>query len=267
MTAHSAVLQRPAIDNHLARLTRHTLDCSRKRHLITGPSVWYILDSKGDSDEDIWTLQSHSIDRIMHGVAEEVGLAGGMRRLSTPRRQCIRQCQRSAKSAAVTVTTSTGHVSTVVGRTSGASNQTRQRFPRSNPPPEYRQAGEDAPLFTSRVPAFGSLDPDVRLSRLHRSPGSLGEPGRTALLRPVPAARAVALGTARVGNDQAMICSLLRTRCAMSACPTTRRPRSRRRGGPVWSNWHAVGISPSLPIQERAESCASTTEQSKILTR
>ena len=116
MTAHSAVLQRPAIDNHLARLTRHTLHCSRKRHLITGPSVWYILDSKGDSDEDIWTLQSHSIDRIMHGVTEEVGLAGGMRRLSTPRRQCVWQCQRSAKSAAVTVTTSTGHLSTVVGQ-------------------------------------------------------------------------------------------------------------------------------------------------------
>jgi hypothetical protein len=52
----------------------------------------------------------------MHGVTEEVRLAGGMRRLSTPRRQCVWQCQRSAKSAAVTVTTSTGHVSTVVGQ-------------------------------------------------------------------------------------------------------------------------------------------------------
>jgi hypothetical protein len=112
-TAHCATLQRPAIDHHLARLIRHALDCSGQRHLITGPWVRYILDSKGDSDQDIWTLQSHSIDRIMYGVTEEVGLAGRMRRLSTPRRQCVWQCQRSAESAAMTVTTSTGHVSTV----------------------------------------------------------------------------------------------------------------------------------------------------------
>jgi hypothetical protein len=50
----------------------------------------------------------------MNGVAEEVGLARRMRRLSATKRQCIRQCQRSAKSAAVTVTTLAGHVSTVV---------------------------------------------------------------------------------------------------------------------------------------------------------
>jgi hypothetical protein len=112
--AHCAVLQRPAIDHDLARLSRRTLDRSGKRHLITGPWVRHILDSKGDSDEDVWTLQSHSIDRIIDGVTEEVGLVGGMGRLSTPQSQCVRQCQRSAESAAVTVTTSAGHVSTVV---------------------------------------------------------------------------------------------------------------------------------------------------------
>ena len=110
---HCAMLQRPAINHDLARLIRRTLHRGGKRHLITGPWMRHILDSKGDSDEDVWTLQSHSIDRIIDGVTEEVGLVGGMGRLSTPHSQCVRQCQRSAESAAVTVTTSAGHVSTV----------------------------------------------------------------------------------------------------------------------------------------------------------
>src|SRR4029453_9082139 len=82
-------------------------------------------------------------------------------------------------------------------------SRTRQRFPRSNPPSEYRRAGEDAPRYPRRVPASGPLDPDIRLSRLHCGPGSVGEPGGTALLRPVPAARADALGSTWLGDDQA----------------------------------------------------------------
>ena len=88
----------------------------------------HILDSERDSDEDIWTLQSHPIDGIMYGFAEEVGLARWMWRLSPMHRQCVRQSQRSAKSAAVTVTTLAGHVRDC--------SRTRQRFPRSNAPPE-----------------------------------------------------------------------------------------------------------------------------------
>jgi hypothetical protein len=65
----------------------------------------HILDSEGDSDEYVWTLKSHPVDGIMNGVTEEVGLARRMWRLSAPHRQCVRQCQRSAKSTAVTVTT------------------------------------------------------------------------------------------------------------------------------------------------------------------
>jgi hypothetical protein len=105
---HRAMLQWPAIDHHLARLTWHALDRSSKWDLIARPGhieMWHILDSEGDSDEYVWTLKSHPVDGIMDGVTEEVGLARRMGRLSAPHRQCVRQCQRSAKSTAVTVTT------------------------------------------------------------------------------------------------------------------------------------------------------------------
>jgi hypothetical protein len=105
---HRAMLQWPAIDHHLARLTWRALDRSGKRDLIARPGhieMGHILDSEGDSDEYVWTLKSHPVDGIMNGVTEEVGLARRMWRLSAPHRQCVRQCQRSAKSTAVTVTT------------------------------------------------------------------------------------------------------------------------------------------------------------------
>ena len=111
------MLQWPAIDHYLARLTSRALDCRGKRYLIARPrhiEVGDILDTEGDSNECLWTLKSYSVDGVMNGVAEEVGLARRMRRLSATKRQRIRQCQRSAKSAAVTVTTLAGHVSTVV---------------------------------------------------------------------------------------------------------------------------------------------------------
>jgi Protein of unknown function (DUF3499) len=87
----------------------------------------HILDSKGDSNQDVWTLQSHLIDRIIDGVTEEVGLVRGVWRLSTPHSQRVWQCQGSANSAAVTVTTSAGHVSTVVGHGSASHDRTRLR--------------------------------------------------------------------------------------------------------------------------------------------
>jgi hypothetical protein len=44
-----------------------------------------ILDTEGNSDEHVWTLQSDAIDSILHGVSEEVRLAGWMWRLrATP---------------------------------------------------------------------------------------------------------------------------------------------------------------------------------------
>ncbi len=167
------MLQWPAIDHDLARLTCRALNRCGKRHLIARPGhieVGHILDPEGDSDEYVWTLQSHTIDGIMNGLAEEVGLARRMWRLSAPHCQCVRQCQRSAKAPTVTVTTLAGHVSTVVvfdcsarnarsarialgsrllRRHSGTRNvsprssserrraiRTRLRFPRSNGPPE-----------------------------------------------------------------------------------------------------------------------------------
>ena len=114
---HCAMLQWPPIDHDLSRLICRGLDRSGKRHLIARPGrveVGHILDSEGDSDECVRTLQSHPVDGIMNGIAEEVGLVSRMWGLSAPRCQCIRQCQRPAKSAAVTVTTLAGHVSTVV---------------------------------------------------------------------------------------------------------------------------------------------------------
>ena len=124
------MLQRSAIDHHLSRLARRAFDCSGKRHLIARPrhiEVGDILDTEGDSNECIWTLKSHPVDGIMNGVAEEVGLARRMRRLSATKRQRIRQGQRSAKSAAVTVTTLAGHVSTVVGHGSASHDRTHPR--------------------------------------------------------------------------------------------------------------------------------------------
>jgi hypothetical protein len=85
LATHRAMLQRPAKDHHLSRLTRYALNRGGKRHLIARPShieVGHILDSERDSDEGFWTLESHSVDGIVDGVAEEVGLARRMWRLS-----------------------------------------------------------------------------------------------------------------------------------------------------------------------------------------
>jgi hypothetical protein len=124
------MLQWPAIDHHLARLTCRALNRCGKRHLIARPGhieVGHILDPEGDSDEYVWTLQSHTIDGIMNGLAEEVGLARRMWRLSAPHCQCVRQCQRSAKAPTVPVTTLAGHVSTVVGHGCASHDRTGPR--------------------------------------------------------------------------------------------------------------------------------------------
>jgi hypothetical protein len=118
MTAHRAMLQRPAIDDDLARLISCSLKCSGQRHLITRPGhveVRYVLDAECDPDEHVGTLQSDPVDGVMHRLDEEVSLAGGMRRLSAAHGQGVWECQRSAQSAVVTVTTVTGHSSTVTG--------------------------------------------------------------------------------------------------------------------------------------------------------
>ena len=117
-STHCAMLQRPAIDHHLARLICRGLDRGGKRHLVPRPGhieMGHILDSERDSYKDVWTLQSHPVDGIMYRFAEEVGLARRVWRLSAMHGQCVRQRQGSAKSTAVTVTTLAGHLSTVAG--------------------------------------------------------------------------------------------------------------------------------------------------------
>jgi hypothetical protein len=82
---HRAMLQWPAIDHHLSRLTRRALNGGGKRHLIARPGhveVGHILDPERDSDEGFWTLKAHPVDGIVNGVAEEVSLARRMWRLS-----------------------------------------------------------------------------------------------------------------------------------------------------------------------------------------
>jgi hypothetical protein len=116
MTAHRAMLQRPAIDDNLTRLISRSLKCGGQRYLITRPGhveVRYVLDAERDPDEHVGTLQSDSVDGVMHGLDEEVSLAGGVRWLSAAHGQGVWKCQRSAQSTVVTVTTMTGHVSTV----------------------------------------------------------------------------------------------------------------------------------------------------------
>ena len=116
MTADGAMFQRPAIDDNLTRLISRSLKCGGQRHLITRPGhveVRYVLDAECDPNEHIGTLQSDPVDGVMHGPNEEVSLASGVRRLSTAHGQGVWKCQRSAQSTVVTVTTMTGHVSTV----------------------------------------------------------------------------------------------------------------------------------------------------------
>jgi hypothetical protein len=116
MTAHGAMLQRPAIDDNLTRLISRSLKCGGQRHLITRPGhveVRYVLDAERDPHEHVGTLQSDSVDGVMHGLDEEVSLAGGVRWLSAAHGQGVWKCQRSAQPTVVTVTTMTGHVSTV----------------------------------------------------------------------------------------------------------------------------------------------------------
>ena len=181
MTAHRAMLQGPAIDDNLTRLISRSLKCGGQRHLITRPGhveVRYVLDAERDPDEHVGTLQSDPVDGVMHGLDKEVRLAGGVRWLSAAHGQGVWKCQRSAQSTVVTVTTMTGHVSTVTGHGSPIWG----RFPRSNPPAEYRQAGEVAPMFSSRVPESSHLNTDLRLPRFHGGSRAAGKPGRTALL-------------------------------------------------------------------------------------
>ena len=73
-----------------------------------------VLDSKRDADKHFWTLQSHPVDGIVYGLTKEVSLVRRMWRLSAANGQRVRQCQGSAKSPAMTITTLAGHVSTVV---------------------------------------------------------------------------------------------------------------------------------------------------------
>jgi len=73
----------------------------------------YILNAESDPDEHVGTLQSDPVDGVMHGLDKEVSLAGRVRRLSAAHAQGVWKGQRSAQSAVVTVTTVTGHVSTV----------------------------------------------------------------------------------------------------------------------------------------------------------
>jgi hypothetical protein len=135
MPAHRAMLQRPAIDDNLTRLISRSLKCGGQRHLITRPGhveVRYVLDAECDPNEHIGTLQSDPVDGVMHGLDEEVSLAGGVRWLSAAHGQGVWKRQRSAQSTIVTVTTMTGHVSTLTGHGS----RIWGRFPRSNPPAE-----------------------------------------------------------------------------------------------------------------------------------
>ena len=114
---HGAMLERPAIDHHLARLVRRALDCGGKRYLIAGPGhveVRNIFNSECDPDQRFWALHSHAVDSIVDGLAKEVGLVRRMWRLSAPDTERVRQCQGSAKSPTMTITTVAGHVSTVV---------------------------------------------------------------------------------------------------------------------------------------------------------
>jgi hypothetical protein len=94
MTAHGAVLQRPAIDDNLARLIGSSLECRRQWHLITGPGhveVRYVLDAERDADEHVGTLQPNPVDGVMHRLSKEVRLAGRMRRLRATCGQGVRK--------------------------------------------------------------------------------------------------------------------------------------------------------------------------------
>ena len=93
-SAHGAMLQRPAIDHNLTRLVCRGLDCGGERHLVARPGhveVGHILDSERDSYEDVRTLQSHPVDGIMNGLAEEVRFVRWMWRLCATQSQCVRQ--------------------------------------------------------------------------------------------------------------------------------------------------------------------------------
>jgi hypothetical protein len=87
--ANRAVLQWSAINHNLPWLICCPLESGSERHLIARPGhveMRDILNSEGNSDEHVWTLQSDAIDSILHGVSEEVRPAGRMWRLrATPR--------------------------------------------------------------------------------------------------------------------------------------------------------------------------------------
>ena len=78
-STHGAMLQRPAIDHNLAWLIRRCLDRGGKGNLVPSPShveVGHILYSERDSYQDVRTLESHPVDGVVYGLAEEVRLAG-----------------------------------------------------------------------------------------------------------------------------------------------------------------------------------------------
>ena len=118
MTADRTMLQRSAIDHHLARLIGRSLQRGSQRHLLTGPGhveMRHILDAKRDSHKCVRALQSDPIHGIVDRFGEEVGLARRVWRVCTMAGQRVRQGQGSAKATTVTVTTPTGHLCTVAG--------------------------------------------------------------------------------------------------------------------------------------------------------
>ena len=209
---YCAMLKRATINHNLARLIGRTLERRSQWHLIAGPGhveMRHILDAEGDSDEYVRTLEPDAIHCVVYGLCEEVCLACRVWWVGAMRGERVRQGQRSAKATAVTVTTPSGHVSTVAGHGAfscralpGAAGRRAIQVPRSNQPAEYRQAGEVTPMFSSWMPESGHLDIDLRLPRFHGGPRPTGKPSRAALLRPLPVACAEPFGAARLGSDQ-----------------------------------------------------------------
>ncbi len=113
---YCAMLKRATINHNLARLIGRTLERRSQWHLIAGPGhveMRHILDAEGDSHKCVRTLQSDPIHGIVDRFGEEVGLARRMWRVGTMAGQRVRQGQGSAKATTVTVTTPTGHLSTL----------------------------------------------------------------------------------------------------------------------------------------------------------
>jgi hypothetical protein len=114
--ADGTMLQGSAVDHNLSGLICGSLECGGQWHLVVRPrhvKVGDVLDTERDPSENVWTLQAYPIDGIVHRLSEEIRLACRMRGVRAAGGQRVRKCQRSADSAAVTVTTVTRHLSTV----------------------------------------------------------------------------------------------------------------------------------------------------------